>query len=58
MRQEDNYTHTQTHTHLEHLEDLEEASVWEEGAAADTYTVSTPESHRTDEPGLISSQGV
>lgn len=46
------------HTHLEHLEDLEKAGVWEEGAVADTHAVSTPESHRTDETSLISSQGV
>lgn len=35
-----------TNTHLEHFEDLEETSVWEEGAVADRYAVPTPESHR------------
>lgn len=40
-----------THTHLEHLEDFEEASVWEEGAVADRYAVPTPESQKKD--GLI-----
>lgn len=41
------------HTHLEHLEDLEEACVWEEGTVADRHAVPTPESHREDETGLI-----
>lgn len=42
-----------TNTHLEHLEDLEETSVWEEGTVADRYAVPTPESHRKDKKDSI-----
>lgn len=43
---------TQISTHLQHLEDFQEACVREEGAGTHRYTVSTPESH-TDEITLI-----
>lgn len=41
MQRTDDYTNT----HLEHLKDLEEARMWEEGAITDCYAVSTPVSH-------------
>lgn len=44
---------THTHTHLEHLEDFEEAGVWEEGAAADSDAVPTPERHSEDQTDFI-----
>lgn len=43
---------TQISTHLQHLEDLQEACVREEGAVTHCYTVSTPESH-THEKTLL-----